>query len=280
MAPYCYICSYRQIEGRTRPLFHNHFSAREVRIVAGIEYSSSYPSYLCPTCMDVHSTWFDCGLNVVLSDSQLHDVHHPREPGVVCDPDPFHIDWNTISGGTIVDLTHAFHVEYKRQTRPMRVFVSAGLNDILQGASRDTLVERFMNLKEVIDRQNVVHPQIRNELTIATVLNPPKLVWFEGNGPPPTNFVNHLQDLKELNSWIKFFNQQNGRVSTPCFHRFGVRTTKATTLTSMQTHQISQWRATEPVHDMVHLNDTWRVRMAKAVVKYFQGERDRFGILG
>ena len=43
------------------------------------------------------------------------------------------------------------------------VFISAGLNDILQGATRDTLVERFMNLKEVIDRQNAYHPQIKNE---------------------------------------------------------------------------------------------------------------------
>ena len=92
---------------------------------------------------------------------------------------------DTISGGTIADLTHAFHVDYRRQLRPMRIFVSAGLNDILKGASRDTIVERFMNLKEVIDRQNLHHPHAKNELTIATVLNPPKLVCFDGNGPPP-----------------------------------------------------------------------------------------------
>ena len=85
--------------------------------------------------------------------------------------------------------------------------------------------------------------------------------------------------MKELNSWIKFFNTQNGRVSTPCFHRFGVRTTKVTTLTSIQTHQLSQWRASEPEHNMVHLNNFLRVRMAKAVIKYFTGERDRFSIL-
>ena len=279
MAPYCYICSYRQQEGRLRPLFHLHYSAREVRIMAGVEYRTGNHNYMCPTCMVLHPTWTDDGLHVVLSDSQLHGVHHPRDPQVVCGADPFHIDWNTISGGTIADLTHAFLVDYKRQVRPMRVFVSAGLNDIIKSASRDTVVERFMNLKEVIDRQNIHHPHAKNELTIATLLNPPKLVWFDGNGPPPSNFTNHLQDLKEINSWIKFFNTQNGRVSTPCFHRFGVRTTKASTLTSIQTHQLSQWRASEPVHDMVHLSDLWRVRMAKAVIKYFTGEKERFGIL-
>ena len=279
MAPYCNICSYRQLEGPLGPVYHRHFSAREVRIMAGVEYTSSNYSYMCPTCMLVHPVWNDCGLNVVLSDSQLHEVHRPRDPGVLCDPDPFHLDWNTISGGTIGDLTHAFMVDYKRQPRPMRVFLSAGLNDILRGASRDTLVERYMHLNEVIERQNAFHPHAKNELTIATVLNPPKLVWFEGNGPCPHNFTNHLQDLKDLNAWIKYFNSQNGRVSTPNFHRFGVRTTKATALTSIQTHQLSQWRASEPVHDMIHLNDFWRVRLAKSVIKYFRGERDRFGIL-
>ena len=58
----------------------------------------------------------------------------------------------------------------------MRIFVSAGLNDILKGASRDTVVERFMYLNEVITRQNAFLPHAKNELTIATVLNPPKLV--------------------------------------------------------------------------------------------------------
>ena len=134
--PYCTICSYRQVEGPLRAVYHRHFSAREVRIMAGVEYTSSNYSYMCPTCLVVHSNWTDCGLNVVLSDSQLHEVHRPRDPGVLCDPDPFHLDWNTISGGTIGDMTHAFTVDYERQPKPMRIFVSAGLNDILQGASR------------------------------------------------------------------------------------------------------------------------------------------------
>ena len=282
MAPYCYICSYRQQEGRNRPVFHTHSSAREVRIMQGAEFALGNPGYMCPTCRVVHATWPDYGLNVVLGDSQLHNFHQPRDPEVSCPPDPFHIDWVTISGGTISDLTHAFTVDYRKQPRPMRIFVSAGLNDMIRGASRDTMVERFIHLKEVVEAQNTFHPEAKNELLIATILNPPKLVWFEGNGTPPANFTNYLQDMKELNSWIKFYNRENGRTCTPSFHRFGVRTTKVRAghgTTTIQTHQLSQWRQSEPVRDMVHLNDVWRIRMGRSVIKYFGAEVGRFGNL-
>ena len=274
MAPYCLICSYRQVDDRPRPLFHLHSSPREVRILQGAEYTTGNPDYMCPTCMVMHSTWPDYGLNVALGTSQLHNFHQPWDPTVTCPPDPFHIDWVTISGGTISDLTHAFTIDYKKQPRPMRIFVTAGLNDLLRGASRDTIVERFIHMKEVIDAQNSFHPHARNELVIATVLNPPKLVWFEANGPPPANHVNHLADIKEINAWLKNYNGDNGRVCTPSFHRFGVRTIKG-----VQSHQLSQWRQSEPIHDMVHLNDYWRVKMGQAVIKHFRGEWDRFGTL-
>ena len=274
MAPYCMICSYRQNEDRPYPLFHLHSSPREVRILQGVEYSHSNLDYMCPTCKAMHSTFPDYGLNVVLGTSNLHNFHQPRDPRVTCPPDPFHIDWVTISGGNISDLTHAFTVDYKKQSRPMRVFVTAGLNDLLRGASRDTIVERFIHLKETIDKQNVWHPHAKNELVIATILNPPKLVWFEANGPPPANHNNRYKDIKEINDWLKNYNRENGRVCTPSFHRFGVRTIRR-----VQSHHLIQWRQSEPISDMVHLNDIWRVRMGQAIIKHFRGERERFGTL-
>ena len=96
----------------------------------------------------------------------LHNFHHPRDPSVVCPPDPFHVDWVTISGGTINDLTQAFIVDYWSQPRPMRVFVSAGINNLLRGASRDSIVEGFIQLKEVLEAQDVHHPTKKNELVI------------------------------------------------------------------------------------------------------------------
>ena len=283
MAPICRICSYRQVESTPRPVFHLHSSSREVRYMQGVEDRSSPHNYMCPTCMDIHSTWPEVGLNVCLSDSQLHNFHHPRDPTVTCPPDPFHVDWVTVSGGTIPDLTHAFTVDYKRQPRPMRVLVSAGLNDLMRGASVTDMVARFINLKEVIEKQNSYHSHAPNEMVIATIINPPKLVWFEGNGPAPANFENKLDMLKEINSWIQFYNKDNGRTCTPSFHRFGVRTARRKLgngkIANTQSHQFSQWRQSEPTHDMVHLSDQWRVRMGQAVMRWFKGEFDRFGVL-
>ena len=278
MAPLCDICSFREGCGRARPIYHLHNSPREVRRLQGVDGTTN-KSYMCPTCNIMHSSMPDTGLNVCLADSMLHNIHHPKDPTVVCPPDPLHVEWVTISGGKIRDLTHAFVVDYWRQTRPMRVLVSAGLNDLLKGHTRDMIVEDFIHMKEVITAQDK-----QNELVIATVLNPPKLVWFPGNGTPPSSFTNHLKDIMELNSWIKFYNTENGRICTPSFHRFGVRTTRGRLaggpLTSIQAHQFSQWKETEPTRDMVHLNDRWRVRMGQAVIRHFQGEIQRNGVLG
>ena len=262
-------------------MYHRHFSAREVRHTQGLDFSPECygRTYMCPTCMLVHGTWPDTGLNVCLGDSLLHNVHHPLDPSVTCPADPFHIDW------VISDLTNAFIHDYKRQTRPMRVFVSAGLNDILRGSDRDLIIGKFIHMNEVIAMQNSYHPQVKNQLVIATLLTPPKLVWFGDNGPPPPNHVDHHQTIKEINSWISFFNTQNGRTYTPRFNRFGVRCGKkwdadAGKLVSYQQHQFNQWRASEPVEDKLHLTDQWRVRMAGAVIRHFRGELDRFGVLG
>ena len=284
MAPYCYICSYRQPTGPQRRVNHRHSSSREVRLMQGVDFSTQALTYMCPTCMEAHDTWPEYGLNVCLGTSHLHNVHHPMDPTVTCPPDPLHVDWVTISGGTITDLTNAFLHDYKRQCRPMRILVSAGLNDIIRGADRDTVVGRFIRLKEVIDEQNLFHAHASNQLTIAALLNPPKLVWFEGNGPAPDDHVNHLGDIKEINAWISNQNSNNGRTYTPRFNRFGVRCGRvwdegAGSMVKYQQHQMNQWRESEPVHDKLHLNDQWRVRMAGAVVKHFQGELNRFGPL-
>ena len=75
----------------------------------------------------------------------------------------------------------------------------------------------------------------------------------------------------------------NGRICTPSFHRFGVRTARRRLgdgrVASVQSHQFSQWRQTEPTHDMVHLSDQWRIRMGQAVIRHFTVEFARFGAL-
>ena len=46
-----------------------------------------------------------------------------------------------------------------------------------------------------------------------------------------------------------------------------------------RTHRWNEWRATEPDDDKLHLKDSLRAKMGKAVVKFFKGELDRKGPL-
>jgi hypothetical protein len=280
----CNICSYRQISPVIpSPVFHSHNSAREVRILQGVEYVTANIPYMCTTCITTHPARPELGLNVCLSTSQLHNIHTPRSSSIRSDPDPIHIDWLTVCGATIAELEYAWVLDYKRQPRPMRILLSAGLTDLAQGRSRNQIVESIIHFKQTVDKQNMFHPNTRNELVIATVLNPPKFVWFDDNGPPPLNHRNMLADIKELNSWIVFYNKENGKDITPRFHRFGVKDGwvigQDGKRVRTKRHIQSQWRQSEPVRDRMHLSDTWRVRLGRGVTRHFQGELERHGVL-
>ena len=116
----CNICSYKQTSSvRPAPIYHLHNSAKQVRVLQGVEYEQENLDYFCPTCQASHKSRLPSGLNICVSTSQLHAFHQPREQGVICPPDTFHVDWVTIPGGTIADLMHAWKVEYHREWRPM-----------------------------------------------------------------------------------------------------------------------------------------------------------------
>ena len=93
--------------------------------------------------------------------------------------------------------------------------------------------------------------------------------------------MNLLSELKELNSWIAYFNQQKGKI-TPRLHRFGVKNEtrrRHGNTVRVQHHLMNQWEFV-PVQDRLLLNDTWKVRLGLSVVRHFKGEIERFGILG
>ena len=178
-----------------------------MRILQGVEYEVSNLIYMCPTCVNSHPARPDSGLNVVVSTSQLHNIHHPRSPVARSDPDPFHIDWLTVCGATIPELEAAWLADYRKQVRPMRILISAGIDDFAMGKTRDEVVESLMHFKNAVDKQNEYHPEVKNEFVVATLLNPPKICWFTDNGPAPANHTNMLAELKEINSWIINFNK-------------------------------------------------------------------------
>ena len=206
--PECYICSYRKTDAPLayKPVYHLHYSAREVRIMMGVEFTTDTKRYMCPTCMISHSVHPTQGLNVCLGDSQLHNFHWPKDNTVVCPPDSLHVDWVTIPGATIPTLQHAWQVDYAKSTKPMRVLLVAGTNDLTKGGTMATITSSILQLKNTIDDRNSHHPSVKNELVVATLFNPPKLTWFADAGPPPPGHVNRLDEITAINNWIVEFN--------------------------------------------------------------------------
>ena len=130
--PQCDLCSYKQPAPLEKvPVFHQHNSARQFRILQRVEFVEDNRMYLCPTCQATHLARPDYGLHICVSGSQLHNFHQPRDPGVLCPPDTSHVDWLTIPGGKISDLDLGWRVDYHREKRPMRILLVAGLNDLM-----------------------------------------------------------------------------------------------------------------------------------------------------
>ena len=128
--------------------------------------------------------------------------------------------------------------------------------------------------------QDQHHLGLTNEFSVATLLNPPKMVWFPDNGPPPPGHRDRQEELVQLNEWIDEYNRKNGRSCVPRFHNYGTRTTTRVvdgTRQVVKTHRWNEWRASEPRHDMLHLSDSMRVKMGRQVLRFFEGENGRHG---
>ena len=115
-------------------------------------------------------------------------------------------------------------------------------------------------------------------MIVAPLILPPKLCWFPDNGPPPPGYTN-IDELTEINSWIKEFNFRNSVVGLPNFQTWGPRSWHDWAGQVRQTHRWNEWRNSEPDADKLHLSDKMRAKMGKVVVKLFQGMLERKGPL-
>ena len=281
--PECKICSYKQTRDRTPvPIYHHHWSTRQVRVLQGVEYSSRNRKYLCPSCVETHLVAMPYGLDICLSDSTLHNFHQPRDPGVICPPDSSHVDWVTIPGAKVEDLLVAWRAEYSRVSRPMRVLLVAGLNDLIKGGDFESLTRDIKRFQDNVSHQNNFHPGKSNSFAVAPLLPAPKLVWYTDNGPTSSTYVNRIEEMTRINEWIQTFNMKNGIHQVPRFHTMGIRTSKRKVegkMVTFKTHRWNEWRASEQVEDKLHVVDKVRVKMGKYVLKYFQAEREMKGPL-
>ena len=277
--PSCLICSYKQTRPDTpRKVKHQHDSSRQVRVMMGVEGHSTNPFYMCPSCQAAHLVRPSCGLNVCVSTSQLHNFRFPREQGLVVPADTTHVDWITIPGATIKDLAYAWRLDYQKETRPQRVLLVAGLNDLLKGANFEQFKVQVLEFEERVRQQNSFH-LTRNEFSVAPLINPPKLCWFSDNGREPPEYNNREEELYAINAWIKEFNTRNNVVGVPSFQTWGTRSWRDWSGRVRVTHRWNEWRSSEEDADKLHLCDRMRAKMGRSVVKFFEGQLERNGPL-
>ena len=159
--------------------------------------------YVCPTCKTTHLARPAYGLNICVSDSTLHNLHQPRDEGVVCPADTTHVDWVTVPGSKIAELSLAWSVDYHREAQPMRILLVAGLNDLVKGGTRESVMEAITNFRYMVTQNNRYHPGADNQFAVAPLLCPPKLVWYEDNGRmPPAHAGNRKEEVEQLNNDI------------------------------------------------------------------------------
>ena len=125
-------------------------------------------------------------------------------------PDSAHVDWITIPGATIDQLSYAWRLDYHQEVRPQRVLLVAGLNDLIKGGNVATVLETILGFRDDILSQNRYHAVNKiNKFYVAPMLNPPKFAWFRDNGPKPRFYNNRLGEMLELNARIKEFTTNN-----------------------------------------------------------------------
>ena len=227
MASYCQICSYRQPFPREqKPLYHQHFSSLRLRMdILNVE--DNCLGFYCPSCKSQHRPYTDDRLNVILSDSTLHNFFAPLNPGSPeYEGDLVHVDYVTIAGGLIPELHHAYIHDYVDipPRKPLDVVVVAGDHDILEGISRDQIMEQLRALAHAVLSPNENKPEKdKHTFAISSLMYPPKYCWFRDNGPEPYQYTNQKSKVDWLNSEIHQLNLENNVPVYPGFHTYGTR---------------------------------------------------------
>lgn len=247
------------------PMFHKHHSTKYMynTLLARQEHSVN-----CPSCKKVHPIDLKTErITILMSSSTLHNCFLYESV-----KDDIHVNLETISGGTIDLLRASWNQLYYEEKRPMNVIVIAGLNDIAT-LDTDKIIHNICLFK-----RNVLEQNSKNVFLIAGLLRPPKLAWFEANGPEPivpfrNGYKNHIDKIDEVNGIIFKLNSPL-KLPTFMFANMGTRTLVKKDKTGKEyrvtQHQFSAWREYPNQAFMLHLNDIKRANMYNKVIKYIE----------
>ena len=165
----------------------------------------------------------------------------------------------------------------------MDVLLLAGLNNLVRGDKPDTILRQYDHLVQYVMYQaHKFHPELHNTCTIGTLYYPPQLCWLPSEGKPPPDFRNRLSDMMYLNHEIERLNQES-RLKSPNFTVFGLRGGGMYVMDEhgswswkdLTHYRFGDWREKERTN-MLHLNDSMRMKMGRWVGKFFEMETGNF----
>ena len=278
---YCRLCSFKQPYPRElREVFHNHFSSKRLRIdILGVEATGR--GFYCISCKSRHRPNIDDRINIVVSDSTLHQFYAPlNSSGPLYEGDLVHVDYVTIEGGLIPDLLQAFCQDYRDDgllEKPIDVVLVAGYQDVRKGYARDYILRGMMELGNIVlSLKNRTSPEKKNSFAVASMMYPPALCWFRDNGPQPHNYTNMKEKIDWLNGKIHELNLSNGVEGYPSFHTYGMRVGSENVVDNdgrrrkvrTKSHRWEHWKEAAK-RDKLHLREDRRFKLGKAVNNYF-----------
>ena len=142
------------------------------------------------------------------------------------------MEYEVINGSTM-DLYRNWRAAYINDVNPMHV--------ILLCDYREASIVTPSDMLKVIKAWNhelfTQHPA--STLRMCKVIRCPAKCWFAGNGNPPADYTNYIQQFNELNYLIQEFNRKRGHHKVIGFSTAGCRSKRNGAIQ----HKTSDWRS-------------------------------------
>ena len=262
LKPICNLCSSANVQVR-----HRHFSSRFHQELCGAV--RPVDKFWCVTCRRQHEVGSPTRMKLVLSSSTLNNTWESEDFA----GDEVHVEYETIPGAQIPDLTNAFLTRFGNQTIPIDVVVVCGLNDV-KNHDLETVRLRFATLRGVVlSNPKTNGKDFANTCTICPLLQPPQYVWYPDNGPEPPHYDNKLEFFLKINEWLAEDNSKHGMTCVPAIFKHGRRMMKVRNKSGQVErvvhHRWNHWRESVP-RRMLHLVDARRVVVLKEINRYIK----------
>ena len=255
--PRCDICSQKHLVGYdTGEIHHIHFSSK-------VTDSTSSSALKSP----------EGRIKICVTDSTLHEQW--EDVMITAAGGSFQVMWISIPGARIGELMAAWEIEFRDEVRPMDVMLMGGVFNVAKGSPGPNILSSMTHFMDLVVWQGErLHPSEPNTCVVATMSYPPSLCWFDDDGPVPTNFENHLRNMRWLNHRIEALNLQAG-IKAPNFptlgirkeNKFGVGTTR---------HRLQQWQGSSR-REKIYVSRDIQKKMCRQISKYFVHNTEKPG---